>query len=94
MADVALRLSITGWVQGVGFRDWARGRAIELGLRGWVRNRTDGSVEALAVGPDEAVQLFVQQCHRGPPIARVDRVVVEPAQGIVGDTGFVQKPTV
>jgi len=94
MSDVALRLSITGRVQGVGYRDWARGRAFELGLRGWVRNRTDGSVEALAVGPDEAVQLFVQQCHRGPSMARVERVTVEPAQGIVGETGFVQKPTV
>lgn len=94
MADVALRLSITGRVQGVGYRDWARSRASELGLRGWVRNRADGSVEALAVGPDESVQLFVQQCHRGPSMARVDRVVVEPAQGILGDSGFVQKPTV
>ncbi len=94
MAEVALRLSITGRVQGVGYRDWAMREARALGLRGWVRNRRDGSVEALAVGPDEAVQLFVQSCHRGPGPARVDAVRVEPAQGIVGEDGFSQKPTV
>lgn len=94
MAEVALRLSIAGRVQGVGYRDWAMHTARELGLRGWVRNRRDGTVEALAVGPDEAVQLFVQACHRGPAMARVDAVRVEPAQGMVGETGFSQKPTV
>jgi acylphosphatase len=94
MSDVALRLTITGRVQGVGYRDWASHTAREFGLKGWVRNRKDGSVEALAVGPDEAVQLFVQACHRGPRMARVDSVRVEPAQGIVGETDFVQKPTV
>jgi acylphosphatase len=94
MSDVALRLTITGRVQGVGYRDWAIHTAREFGLKGWVRNRRDGSVEALAVGPDEAVQLFVQACHRGPRMAIVNSVKVEPAQGIVGETGFVQKPTV
>ncbi|MGE0152489.1 MAG: acylphosphatase [Reyranellaceae bacterium] len=94
MADVALRLTIAGRVQGVGYRDWAVRQARSLGLKGWVRNRRDGTVEALAVGPDEAVQLFVQACHRGPAMARVERVALEPAQGIVGETGFEQKPTV
>jgi acylphosphatase len=94
MPDVALRLTITGRVQGVGYRDWATHEARQLGLKGWVRNRRDGSVEALAVGPDEAVQLFVQSCHRGPAMARVDGVKVEPAQGIVGDSDFTMKPTV
>lgn len=94
MSDVALRLTIAGRVQGVGYRDWAIHEARGLGLKGWVRNRRDGSVEALAVGPDEAVQLFVQSCHRGPSMARVDSVKVEPAQGIVGESEFSQKPTV
>lgn len=94
MSDVALRLTIAGRVQGVGYRDWAMREARGLGLKGWVRNRRDGSVEALAVGPDEAVQLFVQSCHRGPSMARVDSVKVEPAQGIVGESDFSQKPTV
>lgn len=94
MAEVALRLTIAGRVQGVGYRDWAVRTAREFGLKGWVRNRRNGTVEALAVGPDETVQLFVQACHRGPAMARVDSVQVEPAQGIVGETGFDQKPTV
>ena len=94
MSDVALRLTITGRVQGVGYRDWAMREARGLGLRGWVRNRRDGSVEALAVGPDEAVQLFVQSCHRGPSMASVDSVTVDAAQGIVGESEFNQKPTV
>lgn len=94
MSDIALRLTITGRVQGVGYRDWTIRTAREYGLKGWVRNRRDGSVEAFAVGPDEAVQLFVQACHRGPSLARVDGVKVEPAQGMIGETDFVQKPTV
>jgi acylphosphatase len=94
MSDVALHLTIAGRVQGVGYRDWAMREARQLGLKGWVRNRRDGTVEALAVGPDEAVQLFVQSCHRGPSMARVNSVKVEPAQGIVGEIEFSQKPTV
>lgn len=94
MSDVALRLTIAGRVQGVGYRAWAMREARRLGLKGWVRNRRDGSVEALAVGPDEAVQLFVQSCHRGPSMARVDSVKVESAQGMIGEADFVQKPTV
>lgn len=94
MSHVALRLTIAGRVQGVGYRDWTIREARALGLKGWVRNRRDGSVEALAVGPDEAVQLLVQACHRGPALARVDSVRVEPAQGMIGEMDFVQKPTV
>jgi len=90
---VARRLRITGRVQGVGFRDWAVGIAEMLDLTGWVRNRNDGSVEALAVGEEIAVDDFVRRCHSGPGGAEVEAVEVEPAQGIVGE-GFLQKPTV
>ena len=94
MEETALRLTISGRVQGVGYRAWAVQTASALALRGWVRNRRDGTVEMLAAGPDEAVQLFVQACHRGPRSAQVDRVVVEPAQGVIGEAGFGEKPTV
>jgi acylphosphatase len=90
---VARRLRITGRVQGVWYRGWTVEAARSLGLDGWVRNRIDGSVEALAVGPAEAVEQLIRRCAEGPPAARVDRVEVEPAQGIVA-AGFVQKPTV
>ena len=95
MSDRVIRhIVVRGGVQGVGYRAFVEDEARQRSLQGWVRNRRDGSVQALAVGPDEAVQLFVQSCHRGPSMARVDGVKVEPAQGIVGESGFSQKPTV
>ena len=90
---VARRLRITGRVQGVWFRGWTCNAARALGVDGWVRNRFDGSVEALIVGPEDAVDELIRRCHEGPPSSKVERVEVEPAQGIVA-AGFVQKPTV
>ena len=66
------RLTITGRVQGVGYRYWAMRTGLRLGVTGWVRNRTDGSVEALIVGDDAAVGAMIDACRRGPADARVD----------------------
>ena len=63
----AKRLVISGRVQGVGFRDWMVITAQTLGVCGWVRNRRDGSVEALVDGDTAAVEEFVRACRRGPP---------------------------
>ncbi|QCI79321.1 acylphosphatase [Hankyongella ginsenosidimutans] len=90
---VAHRLVITGKVQGVGFRDWTVRSARRLGLNGWVRNRLDGSVEALVIGPAGDVELLLASVRRGPPLARVDAVTIEPARGVAPD-GFTRKPTV
>jgi acylphosphatase len=90
---VARRLRIHGRVQGVYYRGWMVELAERLGLDGWVRNRIDGTVEALAVGSTEAVETLIAACHDGPAAARVDLVEVETAQGIVA-AGFSQKPTV
>ena len=87
------RLSISGRVQGVGYRDWAVATGQRLGLSGWVRNRTDGSVEALVVGDDEAVGKMIEACRRGPTLARVDSVDVEPVDLDVLPTGFTRRPT-
>jgi len=87
------RLAITGRVQGVGYRDWAVTTGQRLGLTGWVRNRTDGSVEALVVGDDEAVGKMIEACRRGPTLARVDSVDVEPVDLDVLPTGFTRRPT-
>lgn len=65
-------VSIRGRVQGVGFRAWVEYMALMHGLEGWVRNRRDGSVEAVFAGPAEAVAAMVEACRRGPPGARVD----------------------
>ena len=79
----ARRAIVQGRVQGVGFRFFAERAARELGVRGWVRNRPDGTVEALAEGEDAALQTFIERLKRGPLSSRVDRVEVaeEPPQG-------------
>jgi len=67
----AKRLVISGRVQGVGFREWMVEKARELGLSGWVRNRLDGSVEALVAGDIAAVEELLRLCRRGPRMAEV-----------------------
>ena len=90
---VARRIHVKGKVQGVFFRAWTIEQAKELGLDGWVRNRHDGSVEAVAFGPADKVEELIARCHRGSPPSRVDAVMVEDTPGVVAQ-GFVQKPTV
>ena len=95
--DAATRLiRITGTVQGVWFRGWTVKTARSLGLSGWVRNRRDGSVEALLHGPMAAVDEMIVACRKGPPAARVEEVVVAdaplPKEDVTG--GFTQRPTV
>ena len=68
------RVSVSGRVQGVFFRDSAREKAEGLGLSGWVKNTPDGRVEALFEGPSEKVREMVEWCERGPSQASVDRV--------------------
>jgi acylphosphatase len=87
------RLTITGRVQGVGYRDWTITTALRLGLTGWVRNRIDGAVEVLIVGDDNAVGEMIDACRRGPPMARVDNVDIEPVDLDVLPQGFTQLPT-
>lgn len=70
----AVRLRITGIVQGVGYRYWAQRRARELGVDGWVRNCPDGSVELLAIGGEIEVERMVDACRGGPPAATVQLV--------------------
>lgn len=70
----AKHLVITGRVQGVGFRDWMMRLARSLGVSGWVRNCTDGTVEALVAGEAAAVEELLRACRRGPPLAQVTRI--------------------
>jgi acylphosphatase len=81
------RLRIFGEVQGVCFRAWTARQARALGVRGWVRNRRDGSVELEAYGPAEAIDALVERCRQGPPAARVERTDVEAVEG-EGPEGF------
>ncbi len=73
----AVRVLISGRVQGVWFRAWTKQQATALGLDGWVRNRREGDVEALFAGPDEAVEAMIAECANGPPHARVSAVSTE-----------------
>jgi acylphosphatase len=70
-------VKIYGRVQGVWFRASTKEVADKLGVRGWVRNMPDGTVEAVFEGDDKSVEKIIEWCHRGPPLARVDRVEVE-----------------
>lgn len=78
MDDIRKHLIIEGRVQGVFFRDSARRQALSIGVTGWVRNRPDGTVEAVVEGPVDRVGQFVAWCRRGPSAARVDRVQETP----------------
>jgi acylphosphatase len=90
---ITQRLRITGRVQGVGFRYALQREARNLGLAGWVRNRADGSVEALAHGPPQALAALAAWAQRGPPAARVAEVRVEPAPGEQAGADFDLRPT-
>lgn len=79
MSDAIRQVTITGRVQGVGYRAWVDYRARNNNLEGWVRNRRDGSVEALFAGPEEIVSEMVAACRRGPISAQVDSVQEERA---------------
>ncbi len=82
-----LHVIVSGLVQGVGFRHATYRRALELGLRGWVRNLANGDVEAVFQGDRATVDRMLQWCRRGPALARVDRVSEqwEPAQEDLGE---------
>ncbi|XP_076915838.1 uncharacterized protein LOC143575318 [Bidens hawaiensis] len=84
---------IKGTVQGVFYRDWTVQNATELGLKGWVRNRRDGSVEALFSGSADKVGEMQERCRRGPPSAMVTSLNVNPSTEDPG-TGFERRPTV
>lgn len=88
----AIRAHITGRVQGVWYRGWTVETATGLGLSGWVRNRADGSVEAVFAGPAAAVDRMLAACRQGPPAARVDHIADEPAAD-PGHGRFEQRAT-
>jgi acylphosphatase len=71
------RVVVRGRVQGVGYRAWTEEAALRRDLDGWVRNRRDGTVEAIFSGPAEAVEAMIAACRQGPRGARVDAVDVE-----------------
>ena len=88
-----VRVRIEGRVQGVGYRFWTEDEAAELGLAGWVRNRCDGSVEAVLSGPRESVAEMLERCRDGPRSALVASVAIL-EEGGPAPNGFEVLPTV
>jgi len=89
---LAVRVRITGRVQGIGYRAWTHGNARALGLSGWVRNLRDGAVEALFSGADVHVFEMLARCRKGPPGAFVEDVTII-EDGVPSPSGFRVLPT-
>ena len=87
-----VHLRISGRVQGVGYRAWAVRTAARLGLRGWVRNRADGTVEALIIGDARSLSAMVEACRQGPRAATVTDIAISEAEGD-GSSDFAARPT-
>lgn len=102
MSDVIRHVVIRGKVQGVGYRAWIEGEAVAGRLSGWVRNRKDGTVEAVLAGPDNVVAALIARCQHGPGMARVTTITTidneaasEDMLGLrVAGEGFSVLPTV
>ena len=90
---MAKQLRITGRVQGVGFRYSMAEEARRLGVTGWVRNRPDGTVEAVVDGAPDAVSAMLVWAHRGPPGARVSEVETAEVEASGGFERFEMRPT-
>ncbi len=88
----SVRVRIRGRVQGVWYRAWTTEAATARGVTGWVRNRRDGSVEALFMGPVAAVDALIAACHEGPELARVESIEVTDDPGET-TRGFEQRPS-
>lgn len=91
-ATACVRARIEGRVQGVYYRAWTLQEAQARGLAGWVRNRSDGSVEALFCGPVDAVDDMLAACRDGPTKAQVTRITIEPADP-PNSSEFEKRPT-
>lgn len=88
-----VQVIIRGRVQGVWYRSWTEQEATARGLSGWVRNRTDRTVEALFHGPAAAVDDMLAACRQGPPAARVENILTDFTAAPPTAPGFHQRPT-
>lgn len=91
--SVTRQIRVNGFVQGVGFRAAMRDEARKLGITGWVRNRADGSVEALVQGPPAALDAIIHWAGRGPPGARVADVQISERGADVPHARFEVHPS-
>jgi len=92
MTEFSRRLRVEGRVQGVGYRYWAVSEATRWGIRGWVRNRSDQTVEILCIGAMDVIERFTERCSEGPDGALVTDIAVFPASDD-GSIGFLALST-
>lgn len=92
MSEKAVRVVIEGRVQGVWFRGWTAEEARRLNIRGWIRNRRDGTVEAVFAGAAADVDEIIAACRQGPPMARVTAVETHACEAPAAP-GFAQVPS-
>jgi len=71
-----LQIVVTGKVQGVGYRYFAQMKAVQFGITGWVKNRSDGAVEMVTTGTKENLDLFIQEIRRGNPFSTVEQIEI------------------
>ena len=90
---VSRQIRVSGRVQGVGYRASLEHEARKLGVSGWVRNRRDGTVEALLQGSPEAVEALTAWARRGPPGAKVTDLTTSPAEHEPAHAAFEMRPT-
>jgi len=90
---ISIRVVISGKVQGVGYRAWTVGTASKMALKGWVRNRSDGTVEAVFHGEEEVIHRMVEACKDGPAASHVNGITSYHYTEEFPDMGFVAKPT-
>lgn len=90
---ISLRVVIAGRVQGVGYRAWTVRKASEACVAGWVRNRRDGTVEAVFNGDKNKVSAMIEACKKGPMMARVDRIETFAHAGPLESGAFTARPT-
>jgi acylphosphatase len=89
----SLRMVIEGFVQAVGYRHFAIEEARKLGVNGWIRNRSNGTVEALVSGTTQAVEAFVGACMRGPPGSTIKNIDLHKAEPPT-ERGFHLRPSI
>jgi len=94
MEQKHVHVKIEGRVQGVGYRAWTVATAHHFGLKGWVRNRMDGWVEAVFAGPAEIVDKMLAECEEGPPAAEVKHIAVQDYNQAIDDADFMARETV
>ncbi|MCB1479398.1 MAG: acylphosphatase [Tepidamorphaceae bacterium] len=88
----SVHVVVRGRVQGVWYRGWTNEQAMTLALDGWVRNRRDGTVEAVLIGPRQSVDTMLSKMRDGPPAAQVENVEIV-AEGVSAPSGFSVMPT-